>query len=207
MLPYGVIAEHASLGVRWAPKILDDKILRYTKIQEESRLLSVFRDISDEGRIIHDTINNAPLNADRSASPLSQTCNAFGQLALAIAIDSCYSHDLARVDGEIEIPQRRETAVVVRAYIFHDQNGFLPQYDWSGFPLHHDRTPNHHTRQFKLRCLTGWHSTHHATVPDDSNSIRNFKHLAQFVTDENDRASLLGQLTNGPEELLLPHQV
>jgi hypothetical protein len=39
------------------------------------------------------------LNVDRSACPLSQTYNTFGQLALAIAIDSGYSHDLAGVDG------------------------------------------------------------------------------------------------------------
>ena len=140
---------------------------------------------------------------DAPGGPASKTGDHLGELALPIAGDAGDPDDLARVDLQVDVVQRRRSELAIRADPTQLQGDLSLRLCRAFLLLGEDHfPPDHHSRQLACVRVPGHHSPDHLSAPEDRDTIRNRHDLFELVRDKDDGALLGGYQSQGLEELL-----
>ncbi len=185
------------------PVAVEDEIVGNGELGDEPGAHAVLGDVGDArlvdlARIAAELLAADP---DRPGIHVAHPGDRLDELALAVALDAGDGEDLARVDGEAEVIDRRVAALVADGQVRDLEHGLAGR----GHVAVHDelhRAADHHGGELFFVRLSRRRRADHLAAAQDRDAIGDLQHLVELVGDEDHRGAEVLQRADHPEQLV-----
>ena len=141
------------------------------------------------------------VDLDRTALGLDDVGDGVHQLLLAVAVDACDTHDLARMDVEVEAAHLLDATFVLDGEVA-DREDRLARMGGGLLDREVDVTTDHLRGQLGLVGLVDVDRTHVDAATDDRALVGGLHDLLQLMRDNDDRLALGNEVMHDLDELL-----
>ena len=138
---------------------------------------------------------------DAPGRGVTEARDRIDQLRLAVGVDAGEPDDLASADGEADVANGLEPAVVVHVEVL-DLEQRLPGMRGGLVDAKQHLASDHHPREPFLRRALRRNRVDELAAPQRRDPVGDLEHLVELVRDEDDRLALLLERTDDLEELL-----
>ncbi len=183
--------------------VTQGQVLGEREVEHQPAQLAILGDVRQAGVAGRAHAAAADLLAgdgDPARLCVAQPRDRLHQLVLAVAVDARQRHDLAAADGERQVPDRLQVAVVAHAQVLDLEHGRAEL----GVRLVHPQqhlAAHHQAREALLGRACGRHRVDLLAPAQHGHAVGDLQHLAELVADEHDRNTVVAQRPQHLEQL------